>query len=289
MSLLRYAAREPVVHFALLGALIFVVAAAVGERTAGTSPDRIAVTDGRVADLAAAFARTWQRSPTPAELDGLVADWVRDEIFTREARALGLDRDDKVVHRRLREKMEFLIEDAVAGAPPTEEELAAFLAAHAARFRREPRLSFRQVYVNRDRRGTAAAGHARTLRIRLATADPAADLAAAGDRLMVPPDVEAMPASEVARLFGAGFATALAELEPGRWSAPIESGYGLHVVLLRDRTPGALPALTEIRPAVERELLAARRAQMVEAAYRALRARYDVVVEHPGGATVPAR
>jgi len=284
---MRAVLREPLLHFALGGALIFLAAGLGGER-GGAAPDRIVVTTGRIEGLAAGFARSWQRPPTPAELDGLVDDWIRDEIYTREALALGLDRDDKVVRRRLREKMEFLIEDATAGAPPSEAELAAFLAAHPERFREEPRLSFRQVYLNRDRRGAGAADDARVLRVRLAAAGPDADLAAAGDGLMVPGDVEAMPASEVARLFGDGFAAALDGLEPGRWAGPVESGYGLHVVLLRRRDAGRLPALDEVRPVVTREVLAARRARMAAAAYRELRARYEVVVERPAGTTIAA-
>jgi hypothetical protein len=288
--LLRRVLREPLVHFLALGALIFLIAALRAALPASaTAERRIVITAGDVQHVADGFARTWQRPPTAAELAGLVDEYVRDEVYYREAVALGLERDDTVVRRRLRQKMEFVVEDAVTGAPPSDAALQAYLDAHADTFRREPEISFRHVYLDRDRRGAAVADQARALVARLARAGPDFDTAALGDAILLPSDFDHVPASEVSRTFGDEFATALASLPVSTWSGPIASGYGVHVVFVRNRTPGRVPPLAEVRDAVARELGAATRKDMVERAYAALRARYEVVVEPAARAAVAAR
>ena len=266
--------REPLVQFLALGAGIFALFWLQGD-PGGDHSDRIVVTAGQVEHLATGFARTWLRPPTAGELEGLVDDWVREEIYYRQAMALGLDRDDRVVRRRLRQKMEFLTEEAAAPPTPSDEELRTFLREHPEAFRVEPRFAFRQVCLDRDRRGDTA----RSLLDRLTASGPDADLAGLGDRLMLPDEVPSTPRAEIVAVFGAPFADRLEHLEPGRWTGPVESGYGLHLVLVRERVPGRLPELDEVRDAVEREWLSARRATTLEAAYRQLRERYIVVVE----------
>ena len=280
--MLRRLLREPLLHFLALGGLIFFIAAlraAPPDREAGGR--RIVVTAGDVQHLADGFARTWQRAPTPAELRGLVDEYVHDEVYYREAIALGLERDDAVVRRRLRQKMEFVVEDAVAGPPPTDAELQAYLDTHPDDFRREPEVSFRQLYLDFDRRGAHAADDARALVARLARSGPDFDTKGLGDSIMLASDFDHVRESEVAKTFGDAFARALAALPVSEWRGPIESGYGLHVVFVRNRTPGRVPALAEVRDAVLRELTAARRTRMVDGAYEALRKRYDVVIESP--------
>jgi hypothetical protein len=280
--------REPLLHFLVLGALIFGAFALRADRQ-GAPADRIVVGPGEIEHLASGFARTWQRPPTPAELDGLIDDYVRDEVYYREGVALGLERDDTVVRRRLRQKMEFLVEDATEGPPPSDDVLQTFLAAHPERYRREPELSFRQVFVNPDRRGDRARDDAEALLARLAAAGPAVDTAALGDPIMLPADLDQVGPSEVARVFGDAFADRVAALELSRWSGPVESGYGLHLVFVRSRSEGRLPPLADVRNAVARDVTAAERKRMVEAAYRQLRTRYEVVIERPGEDAVAGR
>ena len=268
--------REPLVHFLAIGALLFLV---FHWRGGGAGSSRIVITPGQIDSMVAGFARTWQRPPTEAELKGLVDDHVREEIATREAMGMGLDRDDTVIRRRLRQKLEFLAEDTIDAMPPTDAELQAWLAAHPERFRIEPEVAFRQVYVSPDRRGPAAGEEARRILAQLAAAGPAAPIEAMGDVLMVPSEVERSSRDEVARQFGEEFAEAVLRLEPGRWAGPIRSGYGFHLVLVRERVEGRSPALADIRPIVEREFLSARRTRQLNAMYERLLDRYRVVVE----------
>ena len=146
--------REPLVHFLLLGGLLFLFFEWRG--SGGPTSSRIVITPGLVEHLASGFGRTWQRPPTDAELKGLIDDYVKEEIATREAVGMGLDRDDTIIRRRLRQKLEFLVEDAASSAPPTDAELEAWLEKHPQSFRAEPQLAFRQVYVSPERRGASA-------------------------------------------------------------------------------------------------------------------------------------
>ena len=268
--------REPLLHFVVLGVGLFVLFGAIGE-PAEERQDQIVVSAAKIDNLAELFRRTWRRPPTRAELDGLIEDHVKEEILYREALALGLEQDDIVIRRRLRQKMEFISEDVAAQAEPGEGELRAFLTEHAERFREPSRISFAQVYLSPDRRGQDAWSDAE--RVLVALDAGRSDPAEAGDPFLLEQDHREVAAHDVERLFGGGFAARLAELPVGRWSGPVESGYGLHLVLVRERTPARLPDLDEVRDAVAREWQAARREAANRTFYEKLRAGYEVVVE----------
>jgi len=277
---LKSALREPLLHFLALGAALFLYFHWSGGGSGPTS-SRIVLTAGQIEHLAAGFAKTWQRPPTEHELKGLIDDWIREEIAVREAMATGLDRDDTIIRRRLRQKLEFLIEDVVEPAPPTEAELQAWLDHHAEAFRIEPQVAFRQVFVSPDRRGAAAGSDARAILARLEAAGPEARIDRMGDAIMLPPESDLEPLYEVTRTFGADFAARIDSIVPGKWSGPVESGYGLHLVLVRRRVEGSLPDLATVRPAVEREFLADRRTRQLATMYEGLLKKYRVVIESP--------
>ena len=272
--------REPLVHFLLLGTGLFLLFSIVGD-SEESRIDRIDVSTGQVEQLIEGWTRTWQRPPTDEELEGLIEDYIREEVYYREALAMGLDRDDTIVRRRLRQKLEFFTDDLVAAVDPTEEELKAYLNENADAFRVPSRVSFQQIYFNRDRRGDQAMRDAESLLARLHGASSHIDTAALGDSLMLPGDYELISEDEIVRQMGSQFAAALTDIPVGRWAGPVESAYGLHLVLIRERQPGSLPALAEVREAVEREWRNARRKEANEAFYRGLRDRYEVSIERP--------
>jgi parvulin-like peptidyl-prolyl isomerase len=86
----------------------------------------------------------------------------------------------------------------------------------------------------------------------------------------------------VAQQFGEEFAAAILTAAAGQWAGPVRSGYGVHVVYVRERVEGRLPVLADVRPLVERELTADRRRRQLDAMYARLLERYRVVVEKPG-------
>ncbi len=268
--------REPLVHFLLLGGALFAIDA--WRSGPAESPDRIVVGPGRIAHLSTLFERTWLRPPSAVELEGLVADWVREEVAYREARDMGLDRDDSVLRRRLRQKLEFLAEDLAAQAQPSEAELERFLAEHADAFREETRTSFRQVCLSREQRGDAVEADAQALLAQLGEDIPGDD-GELGDLLLLPAELELARESEIDAQFGAGFGRALEPLPLDAWAGPIESTFGLHLIHVSAREPGRLPPLAEVRPVVEREWFAARREQGIEDFYREVMARYEVSIE----------
>lgn len=263
--------REPLVHFLLGGAALFLLYGLVAEAPMGRR-DRIVVESERVASLAATFERTWLRPPTPAELEGVVRDYIDEEILYREALLLGLDRDDLVVRRRLRQKMEFLHLDLVESRSPTDDELAGFLTENTDRFREPERLDFRQLFSDPAKAdGDPWPGATQLL------ANVQAGVLE-GDPTLLPPRMRSAGAREVAAAFGEGFARDLFALSGDRWQGPVASSFGLHIVRIEGRTPSRLPPLTEIRAEVERELLAERRVEANRQFLETLRARYEVEV-----------
>ncbi len=280
MTLLKRLLREPLVQFLLLGALLFVWFEWKGGGS-GPGSTRIAITPGLVDHLASGFARTWQRPPTEVELKGLIDEHVKEEIATREAIGMGLEQDDTIIRRRLRQKLEFLVEDAVDQVPPTDAELQAWLEKHPEAFRAESRVALRQVYVSTERRGAAARADSEKLLVRLRAEGKEAKIDPLGDPSMLPRELPLGPLSEVTRAFGTEFAARIDSIPPGQWTGPVESPYGLHLVLVPERVAPAGPALADVRPVVERELLAERRRTQLQALYERLLAKYTVTIEMP--------
>jgi hypothetical protein len=271
--------KEPLLHFLLLGAGLFIAYGLWSKPGSNAAPGQIVVTVGQIEHLQAGFARTWQRPPTDPELKGLIDDWVREEIATREAMALGLDKDDTVIRRRLRQKLEFVSEDIAAQTEPTDADLNAYLQAHPESFRVEPRFTFSQVYLNPEKHGEHLAHDAAQLLAQLKQAGGEADISTLGDSLLLEQTFQSVPISEVGKQFGEQFAAGLAELSPGQWQGPIESGYGVHLVLVSERTEGRLPALAEVRDVVRREWDNARRLEGNGKVYQELLERYTVTIE----------
>jgi hypothetical protein len=276
--------KEPLLHFLLLGAALFIGYSLVNRSGGSREPGEIVVSLGRVEHLAAGFATTRQRPPTDAELKGLIDDWVREEIATREAMALGLDKDDSVIRRRLRQKLEFVSDDLAAEIEPTDADLDAYLQAHPNSFRIEPRFTFTQVYFDPTKHGDNLARDTARVLAHLQSAASAADTSALGDSLLLERTFQATPRSEVGKQFGESFAAALDALAPGQWHGPIESGYGVHLVLVSERTAERLPALAEARDAVRREWTNVRRQEGNGRFYQELLKRYTVTIEGLGPA-----
>ena len=278
-SLMKNLVREPLVHFLLLGALIFGAFKIISRET--IEPGMILITQGRIESLEIAFSRTWRRPPTASEFEGLIRDYVREEVFAREAVALGLDKDDTIIRRRLRQKLEFVSEDVAAHAEPTDEQLRAYLKEHADAFRGDRRFTFRQVYLNPQQRGTNLRRDALQLLAQLRRSGGQTDISALGDSLMLENEFKGIAAAEVVKQFGDPFGAALGEMAVGQWQGPTESGFGVHLVLMAERTDGSMPGLEDVRAAVRREWINARRLEANEKFYRTLLQRYSVTIERP--------
>ena len=265
-------------HFLALGALVFLLFHLTTDR-GETQDGKIVVTRGKVEQLLTGFSRTWQRPPTQQELDGLVEDDIREEVLYREALGMGLDKDDVIIRRRMRQKLEFLTEDTAAAAPPTDADLQGWLDKHPDKFRVEPKLAFSQVYLNAAHAGDNASAAASKVLAQLDNAGESAAAAELGDTTMLPHQFPLSRVDEIASVFGDEFARRIAQLGSGRWIGPIPSGYGWHIVYVSERTEGRPKPLSEVREAVQRDWLAARRKEIIDATYSKLREKYAVIVE----------
>jgi PPIC-type PPIASE domain len=272
--------REPFIHFLLLGAAIFVVHRFVSGR-ADNRPGKIVITGGQITSMVIGFSRTWQRPPTREELEGLIRDRVREEVYCREALAMGLDRDDTIIRRRLQQKLEFVTDDVAAPAEPTDAELAEYLKAHADVFRIERRFTFSQVYLDPSKHGEHPVQDAKQMLVQLRRQGRDVELSSLGDVFLLEHRFEATPNTEIAKQFGEKFVEKLADVPMEQWFGPVDSGYGMHLVFVEERIEGRLPELAEVRDAVRREWTNARRLESNEKFFQSLLKHYTVTIERP--------
>ncbi|MHC6154686.1 peptidyl-prolyl cis-trans isomerase [Bradyrhizobium elkanii] len=282
---MRRILREPLLHFVILGTILFAVHA--GVTRSGSAPVHdIIVSRSRITHLASMFSRSWRREPYPDELNELVNDYVHEEVLYREAKAMGLDNDDPVIRRRLRQKLEFLAENVATQRAPTDDELNRLLQSEPERFRTDGRYSFSHVFLDPGRHRDDLADQQSTLRKALKEPDEGLDPSQFGDRFLLGQSFADVPANELSRLFGEDFPGQLAQIPLGSWEGPIQSSYGLHFIRLTGRDQARLPSLNEAREKLLREWNERERIKANAEAFARLRSRYRIVIEQ---ASEPSR
>jgi hypothetical protein len=277
----RRAAREPFAHFLAVALVLFGLNALLNPSAVRPSGDEILVTEGRIRQIAEGFRLTAGRTPDEAELKALVDDFVAEEIAYREALAMGLDVDDTVVRRRLRQKLDFLHEDVSSIGEPSEADLKAWLAANAERYATPDRRSIRQVLASADRRGAAARTDAEAMLAQLRRGEDPAHL---GDPSLSPAITPLTTEAGLAVQFGADFARAVFAASDETWFGPVASPFGEHLVLVLSKAGAVAPELETIRDRVRADWIDARRVELRAERQAALRQRYDVTVEWPADA-----
>lgn len=267
--------KDPLLHFLLIGVALFAVSS---WRGGDPDPDRIVIPAVQVERLGAAAERASGRPPTREELAEILEPTIRDEVYYREALALGLDVDDDEVRRRLIEKMQYLTENLADPEPPSEPALREYYDSQPDRFAIPETVTFEQVFFSPRLRGETAGSDAEDA---LAALSGGADPGGLGDPTPLGVRFDAATRERVEVLFGEPLTAAVFSMEPGSWAGPFRSDFGLHVVRLVERTPGRLPTFDEVREQVARTYAADARAERNAAAYAEMRSRYDVVVEWP--------
>lgn len=267
------ALREPLLHFLIAGAVLFV---ALSGRAPDVGERRIVVDEAVVTGLVNHYIRAFRRPPTPQELDDLIADHVRSEVYYREALRLGLDRDDEVVKKRMRNKMLAIAGAEAEAARPSDAQLQALLDADPARYAAPPRISLEQLYLGDDTPDVRAAAAAA-----LKGLAPGARPTVATAALPLASRFVAASQTDLAAQMGDDFAAALATLPVGTWSGPVVSGFGLHLVRISERRPAPPPRLADVRQRLENDWrnAAVRRAQ--DAQLKELLQGYDVTIKRP--------
>jgi hypothetical protein len=272
--------REPLFHFLIIGTVIFLLFSIVNREEDTVSGNKIVVTASDIERLSDTWSRKWNRPPTEQELSGLIEAHIREEVYYREALALGLDRNDTILRRRLMQKMEFLSNDLAELSTPDETALNQFLLENQDRYELPARVSFTHIYFSGDKRGAKAESGAKRVLSALESASGTVIRAPdRGDSFMLGYDFTRETPSEVARLFGSGFADRLFKSDRGAWQGPIESGYGIHLVRISEMIDSRMPELIEVIEEVRRDWMFEQRKKTNEEIYRRLKERYEIVVE----------
>jgi peptidyl-prolyl cis-trans isomerase C len=279
-SLLRRWSREPLLQFILIGLVLFVGYSLLHPKSEATSESNVIVlTPDDLLQMSVTSLAQGRPAPTPEQMRNLIELKVREEVLFREAVALGLDKDDTIVKRRLAQKMEFLAEGAAVENDPSADTLKAWFKDNQQRFALLPRVSFHHLYFSPDQHDE----HARDEAVKILeqiTGKPgdAKDIAALGDPFMYQDYYADRSFDEMAKLFGLNFARTLVSLKPGSWHGPVEFGYGWHLIFVDSAAPGRVPAFEEIEPDIKSTWIDDQRTQAKAKAYEAMRARYQVVL-----------
>lgn len=270
---MRALAREPLVHFVALGIVLFALHRAVAP-AAPTST--IAVTTAMQRGFAQEHLRRHGRLPTPEELRALVDRYVETEVMLREALALGLDRGDVIVRRRLVQKMEFLNQASAEHPAPTDADLAAFLDRHTDRYQLASRTTLEHVFVSLQQHPNDAEAVAAELAERIAAGEDPARL---GDPFLRGRVFRNETEGELAGIFGPELARRVQSAPPDTWVGPYRSSLGVHLVRVTERSGGRRATVDEVRRELERDWDEEARAAAARAALAGLRARYDVRID----------
>jgi len=262
--------KEPLPWFLAFGLLIFAADALIQGRNADEF--KITITAAQIQSMADKWQIQMGRAPALSELDGLVDDYIREEILYREALKLRLDENDTIVRRRLAQKMSFLVDDTMVDENPSLETLKTFYEAHANDYILPERLSFQHIYF----RGLdeSARQRANDIKARLS--------AGYSDRDMGDPFISGnlntnTSVNELTRNFGNEFVESITQFPVStQWQGPISSVYGYHLILVHNRIASRQLRFEEISQGVLDDFLVQERKRIAEEFYSALKAQYRI-------------
>jgi hypothetical protein len=267
--------KEPLLHFLIIGALVFVLFSIVNKEEDIVSGNKIIVSTAEIERLSNIWSKKWNRPPTETELKGLVDSYIKEEVYYREALALGLDQNDTILRRRLMQKMEFLSNDLAELNQPDEDALNKYFLENQEKYELPARVSFTHIYFSLDKRGAKVVEDAKSVLSGLNTLR-APEL---GDSFMMQYDFVQETPFEVERLFGNDFAEQLFRSDINSWQGPIRSGYGLHLVRISEKIDSRMPELASVIDNVRTDLMFEQKKMMNEEIYKKFKERYEIVVE----------
>jgi hypothetical protein len=273
-------AREPLAQFLLIGVCIYGAYAIFGAPDEDADERTIVVDANRIKGFIAAWERRWNRPPTSQELDGIVQQFVREDILYREAVAMGLDVDDPITRRRMAQKLEFLTKDIARLKEPQEGELERYFEENAELYRNPDLITFSHVYLDPDKRGAATLDDAAELLVELEGAgEPEPGSLRSGDRFMLQSYYPEKSGIDIRRQFGTGFSESVMRLEPGKWHGPVLSGYGTHLVYVHALAVAPPPVFADVRDHVLENWQIAQQDEFNAQYFESLKSRYEIVIE----------
>lgn len=269
--------KEPLLHFIILGAVIFFVYE-ITDAGESSGDDQIVLNDETLTHISALWELQWKRKPTFEELEGLIADYVEQEVLYREALRMNLDHNDEIVKRRLSQKMEFMASDLTKLiAPATDEALQKYLEEHPEKFLYPPKYSFHILTFTSSNHDNPKDFSQSLLR----DADPSnlEALLNKGDITQIPTKLEEASKQKVDRELGIEFHSSMNELPINQWVGPIHSGYGEHLLFITHKTEAYLPELAEIRDEVQRDFEYDMEQKSKEVIYQEIKKNYEIVID----------
>jgi hypothetical protein len=267
--------KEPLLHFLVIGVVIFAVFSIANKEEVADSGNKIVVSSAEIKRLSDSWSKRRNRPPSEFELQGLIDSYIKEEIYYREALSLGLDQNDTIIRRRLMQKMEFLSNDLAELDQPNETELNKYFVDNENKYKIPARISFTHIYFSLDKRGARALEDSKLVLTEL-DAPRAPEL---GDRFMMEYDFVRDTPSEVTRLFGSGFAEQLFALETNTWQGPIASGYGYHLVRINEKIDARVPELASVIEKVRTDFMFEQRQKTNKEIYDKFKERYEIVIE----------
>ena len=272
--MLKTLLKEPLLHFIGIALLFFV---AYRQMNPISNDDlSINVSEGRLQLLKNQFTERWNREPLPTELNNSVLLYAINEMYTREARALGMDQGDAIIDRRLKQKMDYMLDDIATARQPSEPEIQAFYNAHAERYKTPGVYSFKQVYLSTDR---TEAERKRLIAENSARLEQGT--IPEGDQTLLPHRVQQQSGLQIQGRFGQQFALALNELPVGQWQGPVTSSLGLHYVLITEKTDPAVQPLESVRQKIRQDMQHENRQLLVKSFEEKLQDKYSIVIDQP--------
>jgi len=275
---LQQATKEPFLQFLAMGALLFVI---YGWANAGQKDPRgkqIIIGEGERDRLSSVWQQQWNRQPTESEIQALLDQYIREEIYYREALAMRLDHNDQVIRRRLAQKMEFLAKDLADMTQPEEEDLARFFKEHQEDYLQAPQITFSHIYFSPDKR-THPEMDARQMLAQI-TDQLAEQLNNKGDRFSFQTHYANRKPLEISQLMGSAFAKTLFELgETGKWLGPIQSGYGYHLVCIHQLKEAYLPDWKSVEDQLKVDYRYQQQKSLNKGLYEKLKTQYEIVYQ----------
>ena len=273
--------QEPLVQFFVIGMCIYAAYGLYGTPDEGFADNTIVVDASRINAFKTAWQQRWNRPPTEQELNGLINQFIREDILYREAIAMGLDKDDPITRRRMAQKLEFLSKDIASLKQPVDGELESFFEENRELYKTPDLITFTHIFIDPDKRGDATLDDAALLLSELQAAGPPdSSVPGLGDRFMLQNYYPQKTELEIRKLFGSGFTTSIMQLEVEQWHGPVLSGYGTHLVYVNALEIAPLPKFEDVQANVMENWQAVQQEEFNEAYFESLKSRYQIVIEN---------
>jgi hypothetical protein len=270
--------KEPLFHFLILGGLLYLASIVSGYND--SELQRIIVTESKIKHLEVLYTKTWQRKPSHQELDYLVQEYIKGQAAYYEGLKLGLDRDDIVISRRLRQKLDFIAEENTLRPVASDEILTTYLKQYADKYQQPPVLSIRQVYFSQSSQGDDSLPDINKVLTDL-SGQPNLKTDELGDSNLFKPHYSQQTTTQLQYIFGEGFVSSLMNMKTGIWQGPVQSSFGLHLVYIEQKQDSRLPELVEIHDDVLADWENSQRQRSIENYYQNLLKRYPVTIHWP--------